>query len=116
MGDSTLRQAVPLLAQGAAMNPLGYLREAKRDLTPEQQRTCDDLVLGVLSLHVSDQVWRDAVDMAVRLAGRKTIGQNNEACKWAGRGDCRGVPARTPPVWLGQGDNRVRPDAKTPTR
>ena len=39
--------ALPLLAEGAAMNPLDYLREAKRDLTPEQQRTCDDFVIGI---------------------------------------------------------------------
>jgi len=50
------------------MNLLDYLREAKRGLTPEQQRVCDDFVIGVLSLHVPEQVWKDAVDMAVRLA------------------------------------------------
>jgi hypothetical protein len=52
-------------------NPLEYLREAKRGLTPEQQRICDDFVIGILSLHVPEQVWRDAVDMGVRLARRE---------------------------------------------
>jgi hypothetical protein len=45
-----------------------FLREAKRGLDPEQQRVCDDFVIGILSLHVSEQTWRDAVDMGVRLA------------------------------------------------
>ena len=49
-------------------NLLDYLRGSKRGLTPEQQRMCDDFVLGVLSLHVPEQVWEDAVDMAVRMA------------------------------------------------
>ena len=53
------------------MNLLDYLREAKQRMTPEQERMCDDFVIGVLSLHVSEQVWRDAVDMAVRLARRE---------------------------------------------
>jgi len=52
-------------------NPLDYLREAKRNLTPEQERICDDFVIGLLSLHVSEQIWKDAVDMAVRLAKRR---------------------------------------------
>jgi len=52
-------------------NLLDYLREAKRGLTPEQQRLCDDFVIGVLSLHVTEQVWRDAVDLGVRLAKRE---------------------------------------------
>ena len=52
------------------MNPLDYLRDAKRELTLEQAQTVDDFVIGVLSLHVPEQVWRDAVDMAVRLATR----------------------------------------------
>jgi hypothetical protein len=50
---------------------LDYLREAKRGLTPEQQTVCDDFVIGILSLHVSEQTWRDAVDMGVRLARRE---------------------------------------------
>ena len=50
---------------------LDCLREAKRGLTPEQQRICDDFVIGVLLLHVPEQVWRDAVDMGVRLARRE---------------------------------------------
>jgi hypothetical protein len=29
---------------------------------------CDDFVIGILSLHVPEQVWRDAVDMGERLA------------------------------------------------
>jgi hypothetical protein len=55
------------------MNPLDYLRDAKRaaSLTPEQERVCDDFVIGILSLHVPEQVWRDAVDMGVRLAVRQ---------------------------------------------
>ena len=53
------------------MNLLDYLREAKQRMTPEQERMCDDFVIGVLSLHVSEQVWRDAVVMAVRLARRE---------------------------------------------
>jgi hypothetical protein len=52
-------------------NLLDYLCKAKRGLTPEQERICDDFVIDVLSLHVSEQVWRDAVDMAVRLARRE---------------------------------------------
>jgi len=54
-----------------ALNLLDYLREAKQGMTPEQERMCDDFVIGVLSLHVSEQVWRDAVVMAVRLARRE---------------------------------------------
>ena len=50
-----------------AMTALDYLREAKVDLTPEEQRMCDDFALGVLSLHVPQQVWRDAW----RAAGNK---------------------------------------------
>jgi len=50
---------------------LGYLREAKRGLTPDQAQAVDDFVIGILSLHVSDQVWKDAVDMGVRLARRE---------------------------------------------
>jgi len=46
-------------------NLLDYLRESKRGLTPEQQRMRDDFVLGILSLHVPEQVWRDAVDMSL---------------------------------------------------
>ena len=51
-------------------NLLDYLRESKRDLTPEQQRTCDDFVIGILSLHVPEQVLKDAVDMGARPATR----------------------------------------------
>jgi len=29
---------------------------------------CDDFVIGILSLHVPEQLWRDAVDMGERLA------------------------------------------------
>jgi hypothetical protein len=29
---------------------------------------CDEFVIGVLSLHVPEQVWRDAVQNAVKLA------------------------------------------------
>jgi hypothetical protein len=53
-------------------NPLDYLRESKRGLTPGQQRIVDDFVIGILSLHVTEQVWRDAVDMGVRLARRES--------------------------------------------
>jgi hypothetical protein len=55
------------------MNPLDYLSTAKRaaGLTPEQERMCDDFVLGVLSLHVSEQTWRDAVEMGIRLATKQ---------------------------------------------
>jgi len=61
---------------GHASNPmLDYLREAKCCLTREQERVCDDFVIGLLSLHVSEQVWRDTVEMAVRLAKKgKAIG------------------------------------------
>jgi hypothetical protein len=57
------------------MNPLDCLREAKRaaSLTPEQARVCDDLVIGILSLHVTEQVWRDAVEVGVRLAKKKPL-------------------------------------------
>jgi hypothetical protein len=54
-------------------NLLDYLREAKRDLTPEQQRVCDDFVIGILLLHVPEQVWRHAVDMGVRLAACRRV-------------------------------------------
>jgi len=50
------------------MTALDYLREAKSGLAPEQQCMCDDFVIGILSLHVSEQVWRNPVDMGVRLA------------------------------------------------
>ena len=60
-------------------NPLDYLRQVKANLTPEQQRVCDDFVIGILSLHVAEQVWRDAVDMGVRLATRPTSGPEGMA-------------------------------------
>ena len=53
-------------------NPLDYLREAKRGLTPEQERICHDFVIGILSIHVPEQVWKDAVEMAVRMASKKS--------------------------------------------
>jgi hypothetical protein len=58
---------------GGQGNLLDYLCEAKRaaSLTPAQERVCDDFVIGVLSLHVPEQVWRDAVEMGVRLARRE---------------------------------------------
>jgi hypothetical protein len=52
-------------------NPLDYLKAAKAGLDPEQQRICDDFVIGALSLHVTEQVWKDSVDFAVRLARRE---------------------------------------------
>jgi len=59
--------------KGHASNPtLDYLREAKRCLTPEQERICDDFVIGLLSIRVPEQVWKDAVEMAVRLASKKS--------------------------------------------
>jgi hypothetical protein len=50
---------------------LDYLREAKRGLTPDQAQAVDDFVIGILSLHVSDQVWIDTVQMAVRMARKQ---------------------------------------------
>jgi hypothetical protein len=50
--------------------------EAKAAIQPQglrgpgfySSRMCDDFVIGILSLHVPEQVWRDAVDMGERLA------------------------------------------------
>ena len=58
---------------GGQGNLLDYLREAKRaaSLTPVQEHVCDDFVIGILSLHVPEQTWKDAVDMGVRLARRE---------------------------------------------
>ena len=53
------------------MNLLDYLRDVKRGLSPEQARTCDDLLLGMLSILFSRQVWEDTVQMAVRMARRE---------------------------------------------
>ena len=47
---------------------LAYLREAKRGLTSEQQDACDHIMLGIVSVHIPEQVWNDAVGVAVRLA------------------------------------------------
>ena len=60
------------------MTLLDYLREAKAGVIPEQQRTCDDFVIGILSPRVPEQVWKDAVDMGVRLAMRQAPLQRRE--------------------------------------
>ena len=51
-----------------AMNPLDYLREAKRGLNSQQEQHCDHLLIGILSVRIPEQQWKDAVQMAVRLA------------------------------------------------
>jgi hypothetical protein len=53
------------------MTNLDFLREAKRGLDPDHARAVDDLLLGILSILVADQVWIDAVQMAVRMARRE---------------------------------------------
>ena len=50
---------------------LAYVREAKRTLTFEQAQAVDDMLIGILSTIVSEQAWKDAVQMAVRLARRE---------------------------------------------
>lgn len=47
------------------------LLDYPRGLTPEQRGMCDDFALGILSLHVPEQVWKDAVDMGVRMATKR---------------------------------------------
>jgi len=66
------RGADEVSVDGQRSNPLEYLCEAKRSLTAEKERICDDLVIGLLSIHVPEQVWKDAVEMAVRLASKKS--------------------------------------------
>ena len=71
------------------MNPLDYLREAKRALNSQQEQHCDHLLIGILSVRIPEQQWKDAVQMAVRLARKgKAIGPGKV------RGDatgCRGM-------------------------
>jgi len=55
----------------AEKRTLGYLREAKANLNPQKQSDVDHLLIKILSVRVPEQVWRDAVDMGVRLARRE---------------------------------------------
>ena len=50
---------------GISESNLSYLRVAKRTLTFEQAEAVDDLLLGILSVFVSRQVWEDSVQMPV---------------------------------------------------
>jgi hypothetical protein len=57
------------------MNPLDYLREAKAGLNSQQEQHCDHLLIGILSVRIPEKQWKDAVQMAVRLARKgKAIG------------------------------------------
>ena len=56
---------------GISESNLSYLRDAKRTLTFEQAEAVDDLLLGILSVFVSRQVWEDSVQMAARMARRE---------------------------------------------
>lgn len=50
---------------------LAYLQEAQANVTYEQKHACDVLLIGVLSVHVPERVWRDAVRTAVTLATKE---------------------------------------------
>jgi hypothetical protein len=50
---------------------LAYLREAKQGLGYEPAKAADDFLIGILSTIVSEQAWRDAIQMAVRMARRE---------------------------------------------
>lgn len=50
---------------------LDYLREAKQGLGYEQAKAADDFLIGILSTIVSEQAWKDAIQMAVRMASRE---------------------------------------------
>jgi len=55
----------------AEKRALGYLREAKANLNPQQQSAVDHLLIKILSVRVPEQVCKDAVQMAVRMARRE---------------------------------------------
>jgi hypothetical protein len=61
----------------APKNLLEYLHQVKANLSAEQQCYVDDFVIGILSLRVTEQVWKDAIDMGVRLATKRD--QKNKA-------------------------------------
>lgn len=83
---------------------LQYLRAAKRTaaLTPQQEQECDHVLIGITSVRIPEEQWKDMVDLALRMVTKPQnrechgkVGSRNAG--WFGPSKPAGV--RRNPAW-----------------
>jgi len=84
---------------------LQYLRAAKRTaaLTPQQEQECDHVLIGVTSMGIPEEQWKDRVDLAVRMV-TKPPNTVSTTARWAaetlaGLAPSKPAGVRRNPAW-----------------